>query len=139
MYAENSFVRYELCTIIIEYTLEKKHLHVANALINSVIELESWHHMKIHTGEKPFNCNECSEQFSTAGVLHRHMRMRIYTGKELAPCNYLHRHIKINKGEKPFTCYTCNMQFITREYTQEKPFTCSECTKPSHENSHWRK
>ncbi|XP_021001281.1 early growth response protein 1-B isoform X2 [Parasteatoda tepidariorum] len=48
-------------------------------------------HIRIHTGQKPFQCKICMRSFSRS--------------------DHLTTHIRTHTGEKPFTCETCGRKF----------------------------
>ncbi|ENN77393.1 hypothetical protein YQE_06218, partial [Dendroctonus ponderosae] len=80
-------------------------------------------HKRIHSGEKPYECEFCKMKFSRSGILTRHRR--------------------IHTGEKPYICNICEKAFTQsndltshqRIHTGEKPYKCDECGQPFRQSS----
>ncbi|CAG8477795.1 4618_t:CDS:2 [Paraglomus occultum] len=103
-------------------------------------------HMQTHTGDKPYQCNNCNKRFSEANIMTQHMR--IHTGERPFKCHYsecgrqfsisgaLTIHLRMHTGEKPFQCKFsgCRKRFAEssnltkhmRIHTGERPFKCPE-------------
>ena len=83
-------------------------------------------HMKTHTSEKAFKCDQCDSEFTRKASLNRHIKAA-HDGEfiqcELCPETFRYRnslqdHIKAahNEGRREFRCDLCGVEFAVKAY-----------------------
>ncbi|XP_055307794.1 gastrula zinc finger protein XlCGF52.1-like [Sitodiplosis mosellana] len=102
-------------------------------------------HMRVHSGDKPFECEECSKKFVQKHNLNKHMK--IHAGPRPFRCSKCHERFSDQDerdsheeecNRRVYQCYVCRKSIgliksdlirHMRTHSGETPFQCVECSK----------
>ncbi|KAL4229398.1 Zinc finger E-box-binding homeobox 2 [Mactra antiquata] len=120
----------------------KHECHICGAIFRRPSRLID--HLRVHSGECPWVCDQCGKAFRTNPQLNKHLKC-VHSSVRNYQCTQCEKSFKIpwllRKHERthnqilPYTCQFCGKRFTSkwnmkahmRRHTGEKPYQCANC------------
>jgi len=114
-------------------------------------------HSLVHSGDKPYQCDECGTKFTLKHHLKNHL-LSVHNATNLVSCrqqncgvrvpkNELYKHIRTAHPKEKFQCNDCPMSFKTsthlslheRKHNGNTPYECEVCGKKFSVSSNYKR
>ncbi|XP_077286902.1 uncharacterized protein LOC143911753 isoform X2 [Arctopsyche grandis] len=104
------------------------------------------HHLRLHSGDKPFSCSICDQKFTLRNSLAKHQKTHTSITDTFTARLHIKFHLSLHSGVKGFKCSLCDKSFHRKNqlnnhlsvHTGERAYKCDICGYASSNSSNLR-